>query len=145
MRFPALLALLVLFLPCRPLIGAKPTLRASRLWSGGEAGFETYRIPGIVVTRRGTVVAYAVARLRIAEGDWTDMEVVMRRSNDGGEHWDKSRVVAGDVHGVTDNPVAIASRQSGVVHFLYQHDYARVFYMKSSDDAASFSAPSTLR
>lgn len=120
---------------------AKPFMHTTQLWAAGESGFDTYRIPGIVVTHRGTVVAYAVARLKATDGDWADMQIVMRRSTDGGKHWEKSRVVAGDVHGVTDNPVAIASRENGVVHFLYQHDYARVFYMKSTDDAAHFSDP----
>jgi len=121
--------------------GEKPQLNQVRLWYAGEDGYDTYRIPGIVVTAEGTVLAYAVARRNLADGDWSDTDIMLRRSTDGGKHWDKSHHIAGNSHGVTDNPVAIASHEKGVVHFLYQHDYANIYYMKSTDDGASFSAP----
>lgn len=121
--------------------GEKPQLKQTRLWYAGENGYDTYRIPGIVVAADGTVLAYGVARRHLSDGDWSDSDIVLRRSTDGGKHWDKSRRIAGNSQGVTDNPVAIASRQKGVVYFLYQHNYSSVHYMKSTDDGASFTAP----
>jgi sialidase-1 len=108
------------------------------LWRGGTDGYETYRIPGIVVSSRGTVLAYGVGRRTLKGGDWADNDVMLRRSLDGGRTWEPSRRIAGDSTGVTDNPVAIADHKKGVVHLLYQHDYARVFYMRSKDDGATF-------
>jgi sialidase-1 len=40
-----------------------------------------------------------------------------------------------------DNPTAIVDRQTGAVHFLYQIDYARCYYVRSDDDGLSFTAP----
>lgn len=40
-----------------------------------------------------------------------------------------------------NNPVAIAGRQRGVVHFLHCLEYMRAFYMRSDDDGLTFSAP----
>lgn len=77
----------------------------------------------------------------LKDGDWSDGDILLRRSLDGGHSWETSRRIAGNGHGVTDNPVAIAGDRKGVVHFLYQHDYARVFYMRSKDDGASFTKP----
>jgi len=37
-----------------------------------------------------------------------------------------------------DNPTAIVDRKSGAVHFLYQVNYARCFYMRSDDDGQTF-------
>lgn len=119
----------------------KPQIKTTLLWSSGENGYDTYRIPGIVVTANGVVLAYGVGRQKVKDGDWADMDIYLRRSTDGGNHWDKSQHMAGNTHGVTDNPVAIADRTPGVVHFLYQHDYATVFYRKSIDDGKTFSDP----
>ena len=116
-------------------------MESTLLWQGGVGGYETYRIPGIVVTARGTVLAYSVGRRYLKDGDWSDGDILLRRSLDGGHSWEPSMRVAGNSHGVTDNPVAIADHRKGVVHFLYQHDYARVFYMRSKDDGASFTKP----
>jgi sialidase-1 len=113
-------------------------MESALLWHGGAGGYETYRIPGIIVSARGVVLAYGVGRRTLKGGDWDDNDVMLRRSVDGGRTWEPSRRIAGDSHGVTDNPVAIADHKKGVVHFLYQHDYARVFYMRSNDDGATF-------
>lgn len=117
----------------------KPLFESTNLWNARDGGYETYRIPGIVVTPRGSVLAYASAR--VSPGDWSDIDIVLRRSTDGGKTWSPSRVLVGDTKGVTDNPVAIPDRQTGAVHFLYQHDYEHCYYMRSDDDGKSFSKP----
>jgi sialidase-1 len=109
------------------------------LWTAGVGGYETYRIPGIVVTKRGIVLAYTSARQ--GTSDWADIDIVMRRSLDNGKTWTPSRRLRGDGQGTTDNPVAIPDYQTGAVHFLYQHNYERVYYMRSDDDGKSFSKP----
>jgi sialidase-1 len=111
------------------------------LWNGGIGGYGTYRIPGIVVTKRGTVIAYTSARRDLSFGDWSDIDIVLRRSTDGGRTWEPSRRIAGDSKGVTDNPVAIVDSETGVIHFLFQKDYARCYYMHSEDDGRTFSEP----
>ena len=42
---------------------------------------------------------------------------------------------------MTDNPVAIPDYQNGSVHFLYQHNYERCYYMRSDDDGKTFTRP----
>ena len=51
------------------------------------------RIPGIVVTKQGTVLAYCEARKQQG-GDWGPIDVMMRRSTDGGKTWGPMRVIA---------------------------------------------------
>ena len=132
--------LLVAMMAFGPVAFAGDKLKTKELWSVGDDGYETYRIPGAVVSSRGTVIAYTTARRTVEQGDWGDSVVVMRRSTDNGKNWDKSKVIAGDGHGITDNGVAIASRE-GQIHFLYQHNYDHVFYEVSRDDGATFSQP----
>lgn len=128
-------------MPAAPAPQQQPKIASTLLWHAGDEGYDTYRIPGIVVSSRGTVLAYAVARRHLQDGDWSDSDIMLRRSVDGGKSWEPSKKIAGDSHGVTDNPVAIASRKKGVVYLLYQHNYARIFYMRSKNDGASFSKP----
>jgi sialidase-1 len=124
-------------------LAAPPPLffESTNLWNGDTAGYETYRIPGIVVSKRGTIIAYTSARRNLDLGDWSNIDIVLRRSTDGGRTWEPSQRIAGDSHGTTDNPVAIVDRQTGLIHFLFQKEYARCYYMRSSDDGRTFSKP----
>ena len=131
-------------------------LRQTELWHENEGGYRMYRIPGIVVTKAGTILAYAEAR-RHSGNDWDTIDIVMRRSTDGGNTFSEQEVVAhapnvprstvalerkqANPEDVTyNNPIAIADR-NGTVHFLFCREYARVYYMRSNDDGRSFSAP----
>src|SRR5712691_3917248 len=42
---------------------AEPAVAKIDLFTAAEGGYKLYRIPGIVVTKRGTVLAYCEARL----------------------------------------------------------------------------------
>jgi len=129
----------------------------AELFEGGQGGYELYRIPGIIVTRAGTVLAYAEAR-KFTGGDWDTIDIQLRRSTDGRRTFSAPVVIGhvdtplqrnpvaierkqGKPTDVTyNNPVAISDR-NGLVHFLFCIDYMRVFYMQSADDGKSFSAP----
>jgi sialidase-1 len=125
------------------------------LFRAGEGGYALYRIPGIAATGTGALLAYCEAR-KNERGDWGTIDVLLRRSVDGGRTWESPRRIAdpppvpknpvavrqnlareGEV--TVNNPVAIADRSPGVVHFLYCVEYARCFYMRSEDDGRTFS------
>ncbi len=143
--FPLVAAFLLVFPPASaqtpsPVPHSQPPQRTT-LWTGGIGGYQIYRIPGIVVTTHGTVLAYATGRRQLSRGDWSDADIVLRRSTDGGRTWSPSRRIAGNGHGTTDNPVAIVDHQTGAIHFLFQKNYARCYYMRSTDDGKTFSKP----
>lgn len=52
------------------------------LFVSGEGGYKLFRIPGIVVSAAGTVLAYCEAR-KGDSGDWGTVDVMLRRSTDG--------------------------------------------------------------
>ncbi|MDZ4287255.1 MAG: sialidase family protein [Prosthecobacter sp.] len=136
---------------------AEPLLEKIDLFEGGKDGFASYRIPGIVVTAKGTVLAYCEAR-KDSKADWGEIEVHLRRSTDGGKTWEPARKIAhtgdriegnprkregGEHEQTVNNPVAIADKD-GTVHLLYCINYARCFYMRSTDDGLTFSAPAEI-
>jgi sialidase-1 len=115
-------------------------VESANLWNAGIGGYATYRVPGIVTTKRGVLLAYCGARKDLSKGDWSATDILLRRSIDGGKTWEPSRKIAGDGIDLTDNVVAIPERTSGAVVFLYQKNYARVFSVETLDDGRTFSA-----
>jgi sialidase-1 len=157
LHFGRAIAALALGLTTPAAFAGAPELTKVTLFEGDQGGYKVYRIPGIVVTRKGTVLAYAEAR-RNTGGDWDTIDLVMRRSTDGGSTFSAPRVVAhvagkvnrspvamerkqGEPTDVTyNNPVAIADR-NGTVHFLFCLEYMRVFYARSRGDGETFTPP----
>ena len=151
--------LLLLSLATAPLNAAEVV--KTDLFEAGQDGYSLYRIPGIVVTGNGTVLAYCEAR-KSDRGDWGPIDVLMRRSLDGGKSWlprQKIVHVEGDLpinpvaaaqnldkpgDNTVNNPVAIIDHENGAVHFLYCLEYMRCFYMRSDDDGATWTEPTEI-
>ncbi|MGL4738066.1 MAG: sialidase family protein [Cellulosilyticaceae bacterium] len=116
-------------------------LKWQEIEKSGQGGFEAYRIPGIVVTAKGTIITYYETRL--GASDWSTRGVGVRRSEDGGITFLERQMVVYDEKVAINNPVMIASRD-GSVHLLWQKDYRELFYQVSKDDGATFSEPASI-
>jgi len=140
------------------LLRAAPMLETAEVFPTKMAGIALYRIPGLVVTPKGTVLAYCEAR-RNTGADWGEIEVHLRRSTDGGKTWAPPQNIAhrgprleGNPHKKTggeheqtvNNPVAIVDRTTGAIEFLYCINYARCFSMRSTDDGLTWSQPTDI-
>ena len=126
-------------LPTKEDLKAAARVEKTLLFEAGEDGYAVFRIPGIVVTTKGTLLAYCVGRK--APGDWADIDIHLRRSTDGGKTWELRKKLGDIGTSTVDNPTAIVDRKTGAVHMLYQVDYARAFYVQSDDDGRTFSEP----
>jgi sialidase-1 len=124
------------------------------LFEAGKGGYALYRIPTVVVTPKGTLLVACEARK--SRSDWGQIDLLARRSTDGGKSFEKPFLIAplegkvernpaaarqklgkpGEI--TVNNPVLIAARD-GTVHFLYCVEYARVFCRKSTDEGATWS------
>ena len=144
-----------LLLPALQLTAAEPLFEKTEVFPPRLNGIARYRIPGIVVTQKGTVLAYAEAR-KISSSDWGEIEIHLRRSTDGGKTWENSQKIAhtgarlegnprkaegGEREQTVNNPVAIVDRETGAIEFLYCINYARCYSMRSIDDGLTWSAP----
>jgi sialidase-1 len=136
---------------------AGPLLEQIDLFESGKDDYALYRIPGIVVTAKGTVLAYCEAR-RTGKSDWDTIDLMLRRSTDGGKTW-SPRVKFADVPGPkTKNPVALAQKlantddvtynnpvafanRDGSVQMLFCLEYCRCFSMRSDDDGVTWMKP----
>lgn len=88
--------------------------------AGDEPGVQQYRIPALVVTGRGTLLAFSEARTDGAT-DCAYKWLVVRRSADNGATWSASVAVAGrsDTGSASGNPQAVFHAPSGSVVVTY--------------------------
>lgn len=105
-----------------------------------QGQYSSMRIPALVVTKKGSLLAFCEGRISSAS-DWADMDLLMRRSTDGGKTWERHLVIAPRQGGnPTSNPTPIVDAE-GTIHLLFQRDYARTYYTKSTDDGKTWSEP----
>ena len=110
------------------------------LFSANSNGYYIFRIPSLVVSAKGSLLAFCSAR-KGNGGDWDPIDIVCRRSTDAGKTWSPISVIAHRDSLLCDNPTPIVDYKTGEIHLLYHVDYAKCFYVKSIDDGKSWSNP----
>jgi sialidase-1 len=124
------------------------------LYKAGEEGYKCFRIPAIVRTVKGTILAFAEARKNNCS-DAGDIDLVVKRSEDGGKTWGKLQVVWDDDENTCGNPAPVVEQKTGKVLLLAtwnlgtdherdiisktSTDTRRVFKLSSSDDGLTWS------
>lgn len=124
-------------------MGNAPFMRRLDLWQPDET-YTNHRIPGMLVTHRGTLLAYCEAR-RDAN-DWAMMDILLQRSEDHGITFGENILLAEGTqeHPTVNNPIMIQDH-NGRIHFLYCEDYTirggRILRRYSDDDGITWSEP----
>ena len=115
----------------------------------GEAGYPCFRIPSLVVSTHGTVVAFGEGRgLRTGScGDHGDVMIVSKRSTTGGRTWGNLQVVRDEfAQGASSigNPAPVSvvdAANSSKLLLLFNRDNVQTFSMVSINDGLSWSEP----
>lgn len=126
------------------------------IFAKGQDGYNTFRIPAIVTTNEGTLLAFCEGR-RSGSGDSGNIDLVMRRSIDAGETWSDLIVIWDDAGNTCGNPCPIVDRSTGVVWLLMtwnlgedhereiidgkSTDTRRVYVSNSDNDGLEWSLP----
>ncbi|MDA1046634.1 MAG: sialidase family protein [Verrucomicrobia bacterium] len=135
-------------------ISAAPSETA--VFVSGKDGYHTYRIPSVVVTVKGTVLAFCEGR-KNSRSDTGDIDLVMKRSSDGGKSWGSMSVVWDDGPNTCGNPCPVVDRDTGTIHLLltwnsgkvresniksgFGEESRRVFVSSSTDDGNTWTKP----
>ncbi|MGW0584815.1 sialidase family protein, partial [Streptomyces sp. NPDC002920] len=124
-------------------------------YAAGQDGYASYRIPAVVTTRQGTLLAFAEGR-RNGPGDTGDIDIVVRRSTDGGCTWGPLTVVAAGSGHTRGNPAPVVDPRSGAVVLVScanegtateaqimrgEAPARRVYVQHSWDDGRGFTKP----
>jgi len=148
--------LLIFFTAAAALAAQEPEF--SDVFTPGKDGYPAIRIPSVVVTTKGSVLAFAEARKTL--GDQSENKIVTKRSTDGGATWSALKLIHDDGANSLNNPTAVVEQQSGRVFLMYQRipahlkeaskgtatglegpDIYRNFLVTSDDDGVTWSKP----
>lgn len=126
------------------------------IYISGEEGYACFRIPAILTTKSGTLLAFAEGR-KGGCSDTGDIDLLLKRSEDGGKSWSSLAVVWDDGQNTCGNPAPVLDEESGNVLLLAtwnrgddkeseiiaqtSTDTRRVFVLRSSNDGQSWSRP----
>lgn len=127
-----------------------------RIFRSGRDGYPRFRIPTLVVTAKGTVLAICEGRVdggRL-EGN---VDIVLRRSSDHGKSWSPIQLVADGGTDTFGNPCAVLDRETGFVWLAFTRSPGEfteaqvrrgeskgstgVFVTHSEDDGKTWSEP----
>ena len=152
----AALLLCTLFNLAEPAGAGGNTMNQQPVWESGKDGYHTYRIPALVVTGRGTVLAFCEGR-KGGRGDAGDIDLLVKRSTDNGATWSTQQVIWDDRDNTCGNPCPVVDTETGTVWLLCtwnrgddrerdiihrtSKDTRRVFAMSSTDDGLTWSDP----
>lgn len=118
------------------------------LFDSGESGVHTYRIPALAVTKAGTLLAFAEARQN-GHKDHGDIDLVVKRSEDGGRTWGEAITVRADGENCCSSPTPVVL-ESGRILMLstwkttavpYHYFDITWFIQHSDDDGLTWSEP----
>jgi sialidase-1 len=91
------------------------------VWVSGEGSTHTYRIPALALTKTGDVLAFCEGR-RGTRGDSGDIDLVMKRSRDGGRTFGPERVIWDDGENTCGNPCVVVDQRTGHIFLLSTHN-----------------------
>lgn len=136
---------------------AKPV--TTTVFRAGEDGYASYRIPAIVATHDGDLLAFAEGRVSGAADDG-NVDLVLKRSTDDGKTWGALQVVAEDADNFVGNPAPVVDPKTGRVVVLATRkdgddteieiltgngdDSSRVWLLASTDDGKTWTKPSDI-
>lgn len=126
------------------------------IFKSGTEGYSTFRIPAIVTTKTGTLLAFAEGRVN-GTSDTGNIDLVMRSSEDGGKTWSPLKIIWNDGENVCGNPAPVVNHETGNIYLLMtwnlgedheseiidgkSKDTRRVYVTFSEDDGKNWATP----
>jgi sialidase-1 len=110
------------------------------VYARGDEGYHTYRIPALLTTPAGTLLAFAEARKNSAS-DAGDIDLVVKRSRDLGKTWSAMQIIWSDGDNTIGNPCPVVDQTTGRIWLPFCRNNDRVFVTSSTDDGLSWTPP----
>jgi sialidase-1 len=147
-RWPLTLLSFALLLSCGGNGGVETEIGLTQtpLWTAGEDGYHTYRIPALLTTKDGTLLAFCEGRKDNGR-DHGNIDLLVKRSTDGGETWSPHQIVyeeGGDSELTIGNPAPVVDQDTGTIWMPFCRNNKEVLLTKSEDDGLTWSEPANI-
>ncbi len=80
------------------------------MWEQGTGKYNNYRIPSLIVTQKGTLLAFYEGR---EGGDSGNIDLLLKRSENNGKTWSNEQVVWNDGSNTCGNPCPVVDETTG--------------------------------
>ena len=87
----------------------------------GTDGYHTYRIPALLVSKKGPLLAFCEGR-KTGRDDSGDIDLLLKRSQDRGKTWGRRRVVWDEKDNTCGNPCPVVDQDTGTIWLLMTHN-----------------------
>jgi sialidase-1 len=111
----------ILFSLLLSILGAAPAVEQTDVFVSGQDGYHTYRIPAVIRAQNGHVLAFCEGR-KSGGGDAGDIDLLLKRSTDGGRTWGPTQVVWDDAANTCGNPCPVLDESTGTLWLLLTHN-----------------------
>jgi sialidase-1 len=115
----------------------------THLYVSGTEGYHTFRIPSLIITQQGTILAFCEGR-KINRQDHGDVDIVLKRSTDLGETWSPLGLVYEEGGGekiTIGNPCPVIDQSTGTIWLPFCRDNNDIFITYSTDDGMTWQQP----
>lgn len=138
-------SVLILFTALFPPVAFSQTaslVQVNLFWQG-QNGVNTYRIPALVQTLQGTLIAVADARHDSSHDLPAHISLVMRRSLDEGKHWQFARTIVSVKAGGVGDASLLLDRSNRRVWCFFNYGPPGIGFMTAKPGATT--GPTTLQ
>lgn len=97
-------SLWIILLLCSSRLQAQPT--ENIVFRSGESGYHTFRIPAIIGLSDGQLLAFCEGRKK-GSADFGDIDIVLKRSSNGGKTWGELQVIVDKEELQAGNPAPV--------------------------------------
>jgi sialidase-1 len=148
LKWFALMPLLLSVFMTMKVTSAEEADQHSMVFVNGTNGYVVYRTPTMVVTHSGTILAFAEGRVNSHE-DEDDIDIVLRRSEDGGKTWGPMMVLEDDGKNPCKNQVPVVLPSGRILVVWLWNEWVpsesdrttrQVYVTYSDDDGLTWSA-----
>lgn len=90
-------------------------LEQTDVFVAGQDGISQYRIPGLVTSNKGTLLAFCDARVKRSGDPPNNIDLVMKRSADGGKTWGPLKTLVDNGEAAIADSCGLVDRQTGTI------------------------------